>query len=480
MLNRSVAHFYLLVNPDRNPHKVHTRGRTAKFLSWYSRQTVLLLAGALSLLAACGADESTPPATPPPAVDPIVATVAVDHADAVPVDQVPESEPAEAPSAPAATATPQPDPEQDRLELWHSWAGADADALSAILADFDREISDFPVDTLFVAFDELPQAYADAVRLGGGPDLVVLPNWWLSDLVTAQVVLPLDEVVPPEQIAGYWPATTENLRRDQRLYGLPVHFDLVSLFVNGNLVEREDVPDTTEALLAAALADPTQGAGIYANLYHLYWGLPAYGAELIDGDGAIVLDRGAGAGEFLTWLQALNGTPGSFVDLDYGMLLDRFKKGEFAYFVDGPWATRELQAALGDKLFVASLPAGPAGPARPWLSADGVFVNPTLDDLALSNALLLATHLTNAESGRTWAEVANRLPAHREADVGADLTRRGFMAQATDARSMPTLPEMDEVWGYSGDMIVKVLGGVMDAEAAVAEAAALINDANGR
>ena len=58
------------------------------------------------------------------------------------------------------------------------------------------------------------------------------------------------------------------------------------------------------------------------------------------------------------------------------MLLDRFTKGEFAYFVDGPWAAAQLSAALGDDLMVIPLPAGPAGPAQPWLYSDGVFVNP--------------------------------------------------------------------------------------------------------
>ena len=43
---------------------------------------------------------------------------------------------------------------------------------------------------------------------------------------------------------------------------------------------------------------------------------------------------------------------------------------------------------------------------------------------------------------------------------------------------MPTNPEMDEVWGYGGDMLVKVLSADMDPTAAVAETTALVNDAN--
>src|SRR5690606_34326748 len=123
---------------------------------------------------------------------------------------------------------------------------------------------------------------------------------------------------------------------------------------------------------------PTAGIGLYNNLYHLYWGLPAYGAQLFDEGGLAVVDKTGDAAAYLAWLRAVGETTGSYVDPDYGMLLDRFKKGEFAYFVDGPWAIDELRGALGENLAVAQLPAGPAGSAQPWLTADGVFVNPTV------------------------------------------------------------------------------------------------------
>ena len=44
---------------------------------------------------------------------------------------------------------------------------------------------------------------------------------------------------------------------------------------------------------------------------------------------------------------------------------------------------------------------------------------------------------------------------------------------------MPTVSEMDEVWGYGGDMLVKVLAGA-DPANTVRETTALINEANGK
>jgi maltose-binding protein MalE len=307
---------------------------------------------------------------------------------------------------------------------------------------------------------------------------VLAPTWWLSDFVDLGVVQPLDMLVDAPAVEGYWPAALDNLRIDGQLYGLPTNFELVSLFVNTGLTGGNPPPQTTADLLAQAQAAPAQGVGLYNSLYHLYWGLPAYGGQLFDAAGAVVLDQGGDVASYLAWLRQLSQTPGSYVDTDYGMLLDRFKKGEFAYFVDGPWAIDELSAALGENLSVAALPAGSVAPAGPWLYANGVMLNPLSGQQAL--ALLFARHLTNAESGSLLAGVARRLPANRNAAIGDNALLQGFMNQAATAEAMPNTPEMEAVWGYLGDMLIKVVDGGADPAATVAETAVLINEANGR
>jgi arabinogalactan oligomer/maltooligosaccharide transport system substrate-binding protein len=233
-------------------------------------------------------------------------------------------------------------------------------------------------------------------------------------------------------------------------------------------------------MLARAQAEPTQGAGLYNSLYHLFWGLPAYGGRLFDDNGVVMLDQGGDVAGYLTWLRHMSQTQGSYVDTDYGMLLDRFKKGEFAYFVDGPWAIDDLSAALGSNLAVAGLPAGPNGPAQPWLHADGVMLNPRSAPEQQQLALLFAEHLTSAESGAVLASLAKRLPANRNTVIGDNQLLQGFMNQAGTAQSMPSRPEMEEVWGYAGDMVVKVVDGNADPVTTVQETSALINEANGK
>lgn len=441
---------------------------------------VILLLG----LAACNRDDPTP--TPNPEAI-LAATVAQTPGAGTDSSGTTVANNANAATATPALPTPTPTPVPDAagtLTLWHSWAEADGDALATILLNFKEQYPEIEVNTLFVAYNDLPQSYADAVQADAGPDLVLMPNWWLGAMVEAEVVQSIDALLAAGALDEtvldrYWPATLNNLRWQDQLFGLPTNFETVSLFYNRDLIAETDLPETTEDLLALAQASPTTGIGLYASLYHVYWGFPAYGALLLDGDGLAILDQTDGAAAYLQWLNALSRVDGTYVDSDYGMLLDRFKKREFAFLVDGPWSIAELRQSLGDALGVTRLPDGAVGAAQPWLSADGVFINPKLVPEQQYLALLLAQHLGTVESGEALAFYANRVPANRDV-VLDDPWLQGFVQQAAAAQPMPALPEMENVWGYGGDMLLKVLAGDEDPAAVVVETTTLINEANGK
>lgn len=438
-------------------------------------RSIFLLLGlsCLLLLAGCNRDTPTPTATVTPAPAQVGAATAGQSA----VNQPAANQPA------APTATPTPDP-VGTLTLWHSWAEGDGDALATILLTFAERYPQVKVDTLYVAYNDLPQSYADAVQANAGPDLILAPNWWLGEMAEAGVVQSIDALtanglLDPALLDEFWPATLDNLRWRGELYGLPTNFEVVALFYNRALVSEGELPATTDELLALAQANNQRGIGLYTTLYHLYWGFPAYGAQLLDANGRAILDQGRGAADYLTWLATLNQVDGTYIDSDYGMLLDRFKKGEFAFLVDGPWSIGELQGALGDDLAVTQLPAGPVANAQPWLSADGLFLNPTLAPEQQWLTLLLARHFTSAESGAALAHYANRLPANRTVTLANPLLQ-GFMTQGSSAQSFPTLPQMDAVWGYTGDLLIKVLDADADPAQAVTETTILLNEANGQ
>jgi arabinogalactan oligomer/maltooligosaccharide transport system substrate-binding protein len=433
-----------------------------KFFSWtqsrFGRLAALVLLVALS---ACrGETPATPPAPAPAPDQPTAAAAAT---------------PSPAPVAP--TSTPPPTPVSGEVTLWHSWAGAEGDALNTILAGLQTTLPGVTIQTLFVAPNELTAAYVDAVQSGGGPDLVIAPNWYLGDMVAADATRPLDDLLAEDDRAGFVPATLQSLTVNGALYGLPLTYNLVALYANRSLLPAEGPATTTDALLGTATVSPSAGIGIYANLLHVVWGIPAFGGDFLDSQGRAALDQTDGAARFLTWLVTLDQTSGSYVDQDYGMLLDRFTKREFAYLVDGPWAAGQLTAALDDDLIVVPLPNGPAGPARPWLYSDGLFANPAIPADRLLVVMAVARGLTSADAGTQLATVGGLLPAAQDADLGGSPILAGFAAQAATAAVMPIGPGVQEVWAYGGDMIVKALAGVSPPEQIVAETTALINDA---
>ena len=110
---------------------------------------------------------------------------------------------------------------------------------------------------------------------------------------------------------------------------------------------------------------------------------------------------------------------------------------------------------------------------------DGVFLNPVVNASQQQLALRLARHIASGASGTLLASVAGRLPAHREASV-SDPLLLGFIAQAETALSEPHQPAMSQVWGYAGDMLVKVIDGGMLPDVAVTETTILLNDALGQ
>ena len=392
---------------------------------------------------------------------------------------LPTATPELAAGQPPSTPLPSPTPASGSLTLWHSWAQSDGDALEAILQDFRTRHPGVQVETLFVAQDDLLQSYAQAVADGSGPDIVLAPNWWLFDLQELGVVAPVDEPPFAALVPNVWPAAADNLRVDGRLYGLPTRYETVALFYNRSLLGGDDLPRSLEELSAQAAADPAKGIGVYANPFHIAWGFPAFGAEFFDDTGRSILDQSPGAASFLNWLATVDGFDGSYVNSDYGMLLDRFKRGEFAFFIDGPWAIPELSEALGSDLGVASIPPGPAGAARPWLYADAAYVRPGLSAPQAELASLFLAHLTSAPSSGQIATLARRLPAAASADLGADPLLQGFAAQAALADGMAHGAHMDAFWRYGGDMILRAVAGADDLQTIVSETAALINETTG-
>ncbi|MBN1485414.1 MAG: extracellular solute-binding protein, partial [Chloroflexia bacterium] len=119
-------------------------------------------------------------------------------------------------------------------------------------------------------------------------------------------------------------------------------------------------------------------------------------------------------------------------------------------------------------------------PAGPFLGVKHIMFNANSDDTQKTAAFEFVKFMTNAENSAKLMNEAGHLPANTKVDIPADALINGFIAQAATATPFPNVSEMGAVWTPGGDMIKKVIAGEMGAEEAAAEAAQLINEANGK
>ncbi|MCZ0937220.1 MAG: extracellular solute-binding protein, partial [Caldilineaceae bacterium] len=157
------------------------------------------------------------------------------------LDPLVETLPAAAPTAAAfadSPATPQSPLAVlvGTVKLWHSWAGNDGDALTAIVERFNQTNSNIRVETEFVEYGELARSYAVAVKNGEGPDLILAPNWWIRELASSKVLLPIGNQITAQERAQFIPASIDNLDWEGTLYGLPTDYELVALYFNRRLL----------------------------------------------------------------------------------------------------------------------------------------------------------------------------------------------------------------------------------------------------
>ena len=64
--------------------------------------------------------------------------------------------------------------------------------------------------------------------------------------------------------------------------------------------------------------------------------------------------------------------------------------------------------------------------------------------------------------------------------LNIDRPRDLLLTLPASAQPLPLAPEMQAVWGYGGDMLLKVVTGGADPTQVVAETTTLINEANGK
>jgi arabinogalactan oligomer/maltooligosaccharide transport system substrate-binding protein len=177
-------------------------------------------------------------------------------------------------------------------------------------------------------------------------------------------------------------------------------------------------------------------------MYGLY---SSFGGSIFDPSWKVISDQGTGIVDTFTYLnttyqiQKKNGW--ALNDTDS---LAPFSEGKLAAIMNGNWSMADYKKALGDKLAVAPLPAGPGGPAKPMLGVDGFYISPNSTNQAA--ALEVALYLSNAKSQTTMMNEAGHVPVRTDVTITDKLIQGLVDAFNVGATIRPQVPELGKYW----------------------------------
>ncbi|HEY5159418.1 MAG TPA: extracellular solute-binding protein, partial [Anaerolineales bacterium] len=201
-------------------------------------------------------------------------------------------------------------------------------------------------------------------------------------------------------------------------------------------------PPATTAELQALMEGGTPVV-ISDSCYHVWGFYNDFGGKIFDSNWKVIADQGTGVVDAMTYLNTLyqiektNGWPKTDSDG-----LAPFQEGTVAAITNGNWAMGDYKTALGDKLGIAPIPAGPAGVAQPMLGVDGYYINP--NSANKEAAIEVALYLTGASAEKTMMG-AGHVPAITTATI-TDPLLQGLSDAFKNGYVRPQVQQLGLYW----------------------------------
>jgi arabinogalactan oligomer/maltooligosaccharide transport system substrate-binding protein len=408
--------------------------------------------GALSIaVAACGGGATPSPSASSPASQP----------PASPGGSV-------APSGSAAAVAPL----SGELTLWHSYGsgGGETGALNKVLDSVRAANPDLTINVAEQPFDQIFNKWNTDVGAGGGPDLFIAPNDNLFTQSDGGVLEDLDDELAGK-LQGVQQVAIDGSKVDGKFYMVPESLKAVALWYDKSAIAT---PPTTSDELLNGVKDGSIKLGINQGVYHQFGWTGAFGGTLMDDSGKCIADQGGFADAF-AYLKSLKDAGATF-NTDGGALDTDFKTGKINAIIDGPWTTADFRTALGDKLAVTKIPAGPGGNANPFTGTDGWYINPNSQNKDL--AVQFALQMVSPQNEQVFVDDAGHVPADPAVTINDPITQ-GFADAAADGLPRPQNAQFNNWWGPFGDALNKVIDTGADPATAVKDACAAMNEASG-
>jgi len=356
----------------------------------------------------------------------------------------------------------------DGIVLWHSYNGAEREALEASAARWNAAHRDHQIELVGVPHAAFADKLTSAIPNGNGPDLFIYAQDRIGGWVDAGVVEPLEFWLDDAKLDRFSGESIHAMDYKGSIWGLPISVKSLALFYRTDLVPTP--PKTTDELieLGPKMRERDGYALAYANidLYgHAPW-LFGYGGAIMDerGELAIASPQAAHALEFARRLVAEKISPAR---AEAPLVSSLFNNGQAAMAISGPWFIAGIDSRV--PWAVAELPIVSASGKRatPFLGAEGVLMSVRARDKDLAFAVM--DHLTSDASAIERATLARQVvpnpAAYLDPAIAKDPALTAFRAQLAHTAAMPMNPAMRMVWTPYKTALGEVLSGRAEAGA---------------
>jgi multiple sugar transport system substrate-binding protein len=387
------------------------------------------------------------------------------------------------------------------IQIWEGWTGAEAKTWAHLVSVYQQTHPGQKVSSLYVNNDDTLQKVLTAVRGGSPPDIAYLYGSWAPNVAQIPQVVTLTKVVqrPGVNWNDFWVGERKVATVNGRVIGIPALVDNLAVVYNKTLFAQAHLPlptpDWTWSQFVAdakKLTNPGRKQfgtayvtpGTEDTVWHWEALLWEAGGQLLTPDNKkAAFDSAAG----LTSLNTLR----TMAVSDKSMYLDPtdmayatlFNSGRIGMLVTGPWDLSEFTSV---KYGVQVMPAYPgtsgghqtiSGPDN-WV----IFNNGAPRVSAAEKFLLWVTAPAQVKyfslhTGDlpTRASVGNASGFGQQMDTSLPGVSAFIANLANVKQARPQIPQYPKISQVLGNMVVSVLLGKSQPQAALSSAAQQVN-----
>ena len=263
------------------------------------------------------------------------------------------------------------------LTIWHSLGYPELAALEDIIRAFQDTSPQTSFDLTYIPRDDLRKSYADAVYLGGGPDLLLAPSEWAAEFFDRDLAANLKPYFPASFWRGIISVALETGQYRGAQVSLPVTMSGAVLYRNTGILPHSSAD--FESMVNAA-HQVTRGGivGAYFDLDPFYSmaHLEGLGGKWQDASGQPVFQR-QNYTVALDWIEMLQDFDRlGAVEVNTSRDLNLFRQGKVGLILDGTWNMVAIAQALGrENLAIDAWPEYGTGRLSGYVSSQGLYLN---------------------------------------------------------------------------------------------------------